>query len=68
VLDIYHYNEKSQDYKSFKIQPIEGKESVFMSMTRGNKPKSERDRITLALSKQELAYLIMEAKNIYYSL
>lgn len=65
---IFHYNDKTKNYKSLDATMIDDRSGVFFSMMEGNKPKNEKNRITLKLGRAEIAYLIMELTKIYNDL
>jgi len=64
-MDIFHYNEKSKEYKTLSLSPVDDGSGCFISIINGSKSSNYKNRLTLKLSKQELAYLILEAKKIY---
>lgn len=64
-IGIMHYNEKEQTYKSLAVNPVPDKtDVVFFSMREGKKGEKQ-NRITLALNKNEIAYLIMDLTKLY---
>lgn len=65
TLDIFHYNDKTKKYKAFNINPTDVNDAVFVSLTSGSKSDNQRDRIVVKLSRQELAYLIMQTNKIF---
>ena len=64
-LDIFHYNDKTKKYKAFNINPTDDMDAVFVSLTSGCKTDGKRDRVVLKLSRQELAYLVMQTQKIF---
>ena len=68
AVEIFHYNDKTKEYKAFNINPVDDNSGVFVSLANGSKESNFRNRIVLKLNKQELAYLIMEADKLYNSL
>lgn len=64
-LDIFHYNDKTKKYKAFNINPTDDCDAVFVSLTSGSKADNQRERIVVKLSRQELAYLVMQTKKIF---
>lgn len=64
-ISVMHYNEKEQTYKSLAVNPVpDKKDVVFFSMREGKKGEKQ-NRITLALNKNEIAYLIMDLTKMY---
>ena len=64
-LDIYHYNEKNGMYTAFTVSPVpDSKDSAFVSLRKGMKGEKS-ENIAVRLSKQEIAYAIMELTKIY---
>ena len=68
TLDIFHYSDKTKKYKAFNINPTDDGDAVFVSITSGCKTDNKRERIVLKLSKQELAFLVMQTKKIFNEL
>ena len=64
-LDVFHYNDKTKKYKAFNINPTDEMDAVFVSITSGCKTDNQRERIVLKLSRQELAYLVMQTQKIF---
>ena len=67
-MQIFHYNEKTNEYKALEISPTENKDGVFLSIRSGSKRSDYKERLTLKLDKQEIAYLILELEGIYREL
>ena len=65
TLDIFHYNDKTKKYKAFNINPTDDADAVFVSLTSGSKSEDKRERIVVKLSRQELAYLVMQTEKIF---
>jgi len=66
-MNIFHYKNKSGEYKSFNIYPTDDNNAVFVTIAEGVK-NGKRDSIATRLNRQELAYLIIEGQKIYNSL
>ena len=67
-LDVFHYNDKTKKYKAFNVNPTDDNDAVFVSLTSGCKEDNTRERIVVKLSRQELAYLVMQTKKIFEEL
>lgn len=65
ALDIFHYNERTQEYKSLNMNLTDDRSGCFISINTGSKTEKTKNRIALRLSKQELAYLALEAQKLY---
>jgi len=64
-ISIMHYNEKEQTYKSIAINPVPDKtDAAFFSIREGKKGEKQ-NRITLALSIDEIGSLIMKLTKFY---
>ena len=66
-ISVYHYNEKTRIYTALGINPTESNDKVFFSIAKGEAGIS-KERVVLALNKQEIAFLIMELKKLYNEL
>ena len=65
---IMHYNDKTQEYKVLSINPEPNEnKGVFLGLRMGTKGQTPT-KLTLMLTKSELAYLIMEGQRIYNDL
>lgn len=65
AVEVFHYNDKTKEYKSFNISPVDDKSGVFVSLAAGTKNSSYKNRVVIKLSKQELAYLILESQKLF---
>jgi len=63
MVEIFHYDEKTKGYK--KLQITEFKDGVLVKLIEGTKGAGYDER-NVYLNRQELAYLIMELKRLYY--
>ena len=61
---IMHYNDKTLEYKVLAINPLEDGKGVFLGIRIGVKGQPAT-KLTLMLTRGELAHLIMEATKIY---
>ena len=66
-MNIFHFKKASGEYTSFNIDPTDTNDSVFISVVKGVK-NGHRDRLSMKMNKQELAYIIMEGQRLYNSL
>lgn len=68
-INIMHYNREKQTYKVFEGQILrnEGREpALLISMREGEKGnQASRHNLSIALNKQEIAYLILELQKLY---
>lgn len=66
VVDVYHYNDKTKEYKSMKFQPTPKKDGVFVNAISGESGNPDsKQTISMKLNKMELAFLILELQNLY---
>jgi len=61
---IMHFNDKTNEYKVLSINPLDDRKGIFLSIRVGTKGQPS-NRLVLALTKAELASLIMESTKIY---
>jgi len=66
-ISIMHYNDKTQMYKVLAINPTDKADSAFFSIREGTKGEKS-NRLTLALSRPEIAYLIMDMTKLFNEL
>jgi len=67
-MSVMHFNDKTQKYKVLAISPIpEKNDGAFLSIREGTKGEKS-NRLTLALSKQEIAYIIMDLTKLFNEL
>lgn len=64
---IFHYNQKTEEYKTFRINPVPGSSGVFVTMMAGKKGE-DPDKITFKMEENELAAIIMGAEKLYRKL
>ena len=67
-LSVMHYNQQTNAYKVFSANPSVGrdgkKDTVFISIREGVKGQPA-NKLVLACSKSEIAYIIMELTKIF---
>lgn len=66
-IKIMHYSDKTGLYKNLTVNPTDRNDSVFFSIMQGVKGQ-DNERITVALNKQEISYLIMSLTKIFNDL
>ena len=65
LADLFHYNEKNGMYKKLEISRTETG-NIVIKVSEGQKGK-DRNFVVFQLSKQELAYLVLQLQAIYFS-
>jgi len=65
LADLFHYNEKNGMYKKLEISKTETG-NIVIKVSEGQKGK-DRNFVVFQLSKQELAYLVLQLQAIYFS-
>jgi len=66
MVDIFHYNEKTGKYKKLTVELDPKGRGVYISVVEGVKgDKNNIRRVVILCNKMELAYLIMELKELY---
>lgn len=73
-ISIMHFNDKTGEYKVLSMNPLltdkegnqldDNRKGAFIGIRIGKKGE-QAQKLTLALSKQEIAFLIMEATKMY---
>ena len=63
-VSIMHYNDKTGEYKVLAVNPMDDRKGTFVGIRIGKKGE-QANRQTLALNKQEIAYLIMGLTKIF---
>ena len=61
---IMHYNDKTNEYKVLAVNPLDDGKGVFLGIRIGTKGQTPQ-KLTLMLTKSEIAYLIMDLTKIY---
>lgn len=66
MVNIFHYNDKTGQYKKLTVELDPKGRGVFVTVTNGTKgDKKNIQRVTILCNKMELAYLILELQEIY---
>ncbi len=64
VAEIFHYNEESQSYKSFKVQR-DKRGGVYITASEGiSGDKDSRTAITIKLDEKEIAFLALKLQKL----
>ena len=66
MVDIFHYNERTGKYKKLTVELDPKGRGAYISVVEGAKgDKDNIKRVVILCNKMELAYLIMELKEVY---
>jgi len=66
LAELFHYNERNGMYKKLEVSKTETG-NIVIKMSEGQKGQ-DRNYIVFQLSKQELAYLVLQLQAIYFGM
>ena len=66
-INIFHFNDQTQLYKTLAINPTDENDAVFYTIRTGVKGQKGQS-LSLKLDKKEVAFLILELQKLYNGL